>query len=279
MSIKPEDVESVGGVNVAYAAKGLLDKYREQNGLNPVAIAGAGPGGGSAYASGAGSVAIGGNGGASGYRSEPWPRYDWSKLDAGWAFERGKLVTHDPVDGLSSWTPSWLEETFAEETCSHLLTQARAQLAKCRMNGSSAWSTPTGDEIVSDMKVEAQRVGGVDLTTGIYRHCGVQPGDTWVERLERVNALVDGYREQLLKRRRFSAIQSVGRAIRHAIESECNVRAMVTTAFPEGNVVEVLYPNPNEYPDLHERVRGTALTYTPPGIELRVERQDKVFRQ
>ncbi len=58
------------------------------------------------------------------------------------------------------------------------------------------WPSQTGDEIVSDMKVEAQRVGGVDLGAGIYRHCGIQPGDTWVERLERVNALVDGYQEQ-----------------------------------------------------------------------------------
>lgn len=32
----------------------------------------------------------------------------------------------------------------------------------------------------------------VNLEAGIYRHCGVQPGDTWVERVERLNAIIDG---------------------------------------------------------------------------------------
>lgn len=60
-------------------------------------------------------------------------RYDWSKLDAGWTYEGGVLVTHDPIDGRSSWKPSWLERTFTEETRSSLMMQARAQLAKCRI--------------------------------------------------------------------------------------------------------------------------------------------------
>ena len=36
-------------------------------------------------------------------------------------------------------------------------------------------------------------VGGeLDLTTGIFRHCGVQPDDDWVKRVERLNAIIDG---------------------------------------------------------------------------------------
>lgn len=31
----------------------------------------------------------------------------------------------------------------------------------------------------------------LDLTTGIYRHCGIQPGDTYVDRIERLNAEID----------------------------------------------------------------------------------------
>jgi hypothetical protein len=31
----------------------------------------------------------------------------------------------------------------------------------------------------------------LDLTTGIYRYCGVQPGDDWVKRVERLNAIID----------------------------------------------------------------------------------------
>lgn len=46
-----------------------------------------------------------------------------------------------------------------------------------------------------DVKSAAQahsENGEFELSSGIFRHCGVQPGDTWVERVERLNAIIDG---------------------------------------------------------------------------------------
>jgi hypothetical protein len=33
----------------------------------------------------------------------------------------------------------------------------------------------------------------LNLQEGIFRHCGVQPGDTWVERVERLNTVIDDW--------------------------------------------------------------------------------------
>jgi hypothetical protein len=64
------------------------------------------------------------------------------------------------------------------------------------------WSDMTADEQADHAakglldRYREQNTDEVNLEDGIYRHCGVQPGDDWVKRVERLNAIIDGFKKE-----------------------------------------------------------------------------------